>query len=55
MSKYRRMLCILLLAVIFSSTLDQLRSQRLQSGADWKAWIEWRDTYIPAAHARNVA
>ena len=55
MKNWRKLVCMLVLAMIFSSLLDELRSRRLQSPKDWKAWIEWRDTYIPAANARNVA
>ena len=52
---WRSWWCALVLAMIFSSQLNELRFRRHRSLHDWRAWTEWRDTYIPPANGRNVA
>ena len=55
MNNWRKIACVLLLAMVFGSLLDELRFRQHRSPKDKKAWIEWRDRYIPAANGRNVA
>jgi hypothetical protein len=55
MNNWKNLMCGLMLVMIFGSTLDRLRFRQHQSPSDMRAWIEWRDTYIPAANGRNVA
>jgi hypothetical protein len=55
MRNWRKLVCSVMLTLALCAWLNELRFKRDRSPADWRAWIEWLDMYVPPSDARNIA
>ena len=55
MKKLKIWVAAILLVWMFGSQFNELRFRRHSSPRDWDAWIQLRDSVMPASNGRNVA